>query len=126
MILKTATTEFPIAPAVLDGLQVGSKVNNMGSIASTYSREDYRVLEGIRSIPMTAVDSDPRHLFYAKNDFDHARRLAEEINTNGRIDPLILVVDPEGPYILEGAHRLGALHMLGKTHFPALVVEADV
>ena len=32
------------------------------------------------------------------------------------------VVDKEGPYILEGAHRLGALYLVGVKHIPALVV----
>lgn len=125
-----AHVEFPFATSVIDGLEVGSNVSNTDSIRATYNPDEYKILKGIRSIPMSILNSDPKHLFYAKNDFDHAKRLAEAIEYNGRIDPLILVVDPdsdlEGPYIMEGIHRLAALHILGKSHFPALVVEAYV
>jgi ParB-like chromosome segregation protein Spo0J len=32
------------------------------------------------------------------------------------------VVEKDGPYVLEGGHRLAALHILGAKHLPALVV----
>lgn len=61
-------------------------------------------------------------MFYARDDMDRARALAQEIERSGWVAPLIIVIDAEGPYILEGAHRFVALTLLGKTQFPALVV----
>ena len=46
-------------------------------------------------------------------------RLSKNSNT---ISPLIIVVENEGPYILEGSHRSEALFVLGAKTFPALVV----
>jgi len=120
---KKASAEYPLAPAEIDGLVVGSKVPNTGSIRSTY--EDYTILPGIRMVPMSDFTSAPHDMFYAKNDIDHARNLSEQIKHNGRIDPLIVVLDDGGPYVLEGGHRLAALHILGKKAFPALVVVAN-
>ena len=119
--MEEGQASYPLAPAMVDGLQIGSKIPNMGSIEASLS--DYTILKGVRVVPMSAVNGDPKALFYAKNDQDRARALAEKIRENGYIDPLIVVLDSEGPYILEGAHRLGALFLLGKGAFPALVVQ---
>ena len=113
--------EFPVAGPMVDGLTVGDDIDNMSSIwASMY---DYEIEDGIREVPMSLFNTEPRHNFYAKNDFDRCEALAEEIKASGRIDPLIVGVDKEGPYVLEGGHRLVALHLLGKKAFPALVVK---
>lgn len=48
--------------------------------------------------------------------------LAEQIRQSGELNPLIVVVDKDGPYILEGGHRYDALGVLGKKSFPAKVV----
>ena len=61
-------------------------------------------------------------IFYAKDDFDRSKALAEKIKESGWVDPLIIVIDKEGPYLLEGAHRFVALFYLKKKYFPALVV----
>jgi ParB-like chromosome segregation protein Spo0J len=50
------------------------------------------------------------------------KKLAEEIKETNEINPLIVVIDNEGLYVLEGGHRLAALHLLGKKTLPALVV----
>lgn len=118
---KMGAVEYPTAGSEVSGLRVGGNIPNTGSISS--SLHDYTILNGIRIVPMSDFDVRGLHdLFYASNDFKRAKDLAEEIRNNGYIDPLIVVVDDEGPYILEGAHRLGALHLLGLQSFPALVV----
>jgi ParB-like chromosome segregation protein Spo0J len=61
-------------------------------------------------------------LFYNRDDFVRVAALSNKILESKRIDPLIVVVDAQGPYLLEGAHRFGALLTLKKKKFPALVV----
>jgi hypothetical protein len=105
----------------VDGLVVNEHIPNLSSIGA--SVENHTTL-GVRELPMSDFGG-PKSVFYAKNDFEHSARLAEEIKASGVIAPLIVVVDKEGPYILEGAHRFVALHNLGKKSFPALVVRDD-
>jgi hypothetical protein len=50
------------------------------------------------------------------------KALAEEIKQSGEVNPLIVMIDEEGPYILEGGHRYDALKILGAKSFPAIVV----
>lgn len=112
---------YPRAGKYVDGLLVGDTISNVDSIEA--SLEDYFVVDGVREVPMSTFDTtDPYDLFYAANDLKRTRNLSEEIQETGRIDPLIVVVDKEGAYVLEGGHRLGALHLLGKSSLPALVV----
>mgnify|MGYP003150302099 CR=1 FL=1 len=104
----------------MDGLRVTDNVPNLSSISASGTEE---IGGGIREIPLSQFDSDPKDLFYAADDLRKTEALAEKIRTSGDIDPLIVAYDDKGPYILEGAHRLGALHLLNKKSFPALVVE---
>jgi site-specific DNA-adenine methylase len=112
--------DYPRAGAVVDGLKVRDAVPNRGSIGSTL--DNYEVLPGIREVPIAHFHASPTDLFYAKDDVERARALAGRIAESGEINPLIVVVDKDGPYVLEGAHRLGALSTMGKATFPALVV----
>jgi GNAT superfamily N-acetyltransferase len=84
------------------------------------SLDDWEEL-GVRELPYADFSSPDKH-FYDPKDFKRAEQLAAEIKENGEIEPLLVVVDEEGPYILEGQHRFVALHKLGYTTFPALVV----
>jgi len=110
------------AGEVVDGLEVGRDIPNTSSISASLG-EDFREVPGIREVSMSDFNSKPTELFYAKDDIDRAKALAEEIKRTGRIDPLIIAIDSEGPYVLEGGHRMAALSILGKKTFPALVVE---
>ncbi len=110
---------YQLASSEVDGLKVGSEIHNLSSIAA--SLDDYSILKGIRKINTDALGG-PSSVFYAKNDFDRSRALAEQIKQSKEIYPLILVHDSEGLYILEGAHRYVALCYLGVKHFPALIV----
>lgn len=110
---------YPRAGGKVDGRKVLKNVDNTGSISATLN--DWDELPGIRSVKMKAFDG-PRSVFYSKDDFDRARALAEKIKVSREISPLIIVIDDEGPYILEGAHRYVALYYLKAKSFPALVV----
>lgn len=111
---------------MVDGRTVGDKVSNRASIRASFHSHEYRVARGIREVPMSAFEiTDPQELFYAADDIRRTKRLARDIEASGRIDPLIVVVDDEGAYVLEGGHRLGALHLLGAYSLPALVVEHE-
>lgn len=114
---------YPVVKGKVSGLDVEKEIPNLSSIKS--SMNDYFILKGIREIPLKFFKSKPKELFYAKDDLDRTRELAEEIKYNKYISPLIVVIDSEDlnyPYILEGGHRLGALNILNKKTFPALIV----
>ena len=112
--------KYPIAKDTVDGREVLEDIPNTASIESSLT--DYDVLESIREIPMAGFESKLTDLFYAADDMKKARDLAEKIKESGQISPLIVVEDKEGLYILEGAHRMGALNLIGAKSFPALVV----
>jgi len=112
------------AGAEVGGVSVDfSDVPNMSSIRATYDEGEYRILPSIREVPVDEF-SEPESVFYSKADFERARDLSEAIGESGELNPLIVVIDDEGPYILEGAHRYVAVRYLGKSSFPALVVDA--
>ena len=119
-VVDTLNKKYKKASSSVSGLKVRSGVPNTSSISA--SLYDYEILKNIREFPMKELNSNPKALFYAKNDLDHVRNLAEQIKQSREISPLIIVIDDEGPYVLEGAHRLGALHIVGVKSFPAMVV----
>lgn len=112
---------YPKVGNIVDGRKVLKFVPNTGSIESTLV--DYKILDGIREVPVSEFSSNPKSYFYAKDDFDRCDALAEKIKQSKEIAPLIVVVDSEGPYLLEGIHRFVALLSLGAKSFPALVVQ---
>ena len=109
------------AGAEVDGRIVRKDVPNMGSISASF--EKYEVLPGVREVPMS-VWGDAEHLAALRGRALDARtqRLADEIAQNREINPLIVAIDDEGPYILEGGHRFAALIKNGAKSFPAVVV----
>jgi tRNA G10 N-methylase Trm11 len=111
--------QFPRIDGELEGREVLDHVPNTSSIGASFN--DYTVLPGIRSVPMSHFGG-PRTFFYAADDFDRADKLSEQIAQSGKIKPLIVAVDSEGPYVLEGAHRAVALQKLGVKAVPAMVV----
>ena len=78
-------------------------------------------LPGVRVVQMSDLGG-PRTVFYATDDFERSKRLAEAIQGSGEINPLIIGVDEKGPFIIEGAHRFVALYYLKVQEFPAIVV----
>ena len=114
-----SSVEYPLAGQEIEGLRITDDIPNTGSISA--SLYDYEILDGIREIPYSEF-GDPDKTFYSKNEDERCKILAEKIRENKWIDPLIVVVDQKGPYILEGGHRFVALHLLGLKSLPALVV----
>ncbi len=113
-------THYPLAEATVGGLRVEqSGVPNAGSISSSFN--DWQELSGLREIS-DFENGKPTDTFYAANDIKHSSELAEEIRSSGWISPLIIAINKNGPYILEGIHRFVALGELGVQSFPALVV----
>jgi hypothetical protein len=120
---QTPRSEYPdVQGRMVDGLYGLGDTPNQDSIAATL--DDYKILKGIKEVPLSDFESAPKDLFYAADDIKRTKALAEQIEQSGEVKPLIVVTKKgEKPYILEGAHRLGALHILGKKSFPAMVVE---
>lgn len=116
----TTPGDFAMAGVAVDGLTVRDEIPNQSSIGS--SVDDYTVLPGVREIPLTAFTQLPKLKYYSVSEETRTKRLAEQIKDSGEINPLIVVIDKEGPYVLEGGHRFDALRELGKTSFPAMVV----
>ena len=115
------SARFPDASDVVDGRKVinADNVPNMSSIDS--SLDDYEILPGIREVSMDEFPSlDGRH--YSAQGTKRIKDLEQEIASTGEITPLIVVIDDDGPYILEGATRSEALYRAGAKSFPAKVV----
>jgi len=105
--------KFSKAGSVVDGRAVRPDTPNMGSIDATF--DDYEVLPGVREIPLSEFEAPP-------SVNKRTKGLAEEISNSKEINPLIVAIDDQGPYILEGAHRYDALKIMGAKSFPAVVV----
>lgn len=117
---ETENLEEKYTPAsdTVGGLKVRDEVPNTDSIAA--SLNDRKVLKGIREVPV----SDFSEMKYANaRENQRVAKLADAIKESGEINPLIVVHDAEGSYVLEGGHRLAALQKLGIEKFPAMVVE---
>ena len=112
--------KYPRARDRVDGRLVRSAVPNKSSIES--SLDDYEVLPGIREVPFSAFDQLGPLRYYSTSEEKRTKNLAAQIRQSGEINPLIVVEDAEGPYVLEGAHRFDALRELRARAFPALVV----
>jgi len=109
----------PLTSNMLSGLQVLDNVDNTGSIAS--SLNDYKIMDGIRSVPMADFPGINGRSYSVENN-NRIKELARQIKDSGTISPLIVVIEKDDKYILEGSHRIDALYLLGVAHFPALVV----
>lgn len=113
--------EYPIISGTSDGRTIRQEIPNMESIDATL--DEYRILPGIRDVPLSEFYLTGKH--YSYDGTQRIRELAKEIQQSGEINPLIVVIEKEGPYILEGATRAEALYLLGANSFPALVVEEN-
>lgn len=114
-----ADARYPHADPVVDGRRVRDEVPNTESIDGYFDEQE--TLRGVRVVPMSDL-GDPRTVFYAADDFERSKRLADAIRHSEEINPLIIGVDEEGAFIIEGAHRYVALNYLKATKFPALIV----
>ena len=115
--------DYPNCGHNLDGYTVGDQVSNQASIEA--SLDNYKIRPGIKAVPMSDFQTELSALFYSASDKRHSKELAEKMKNSKVINPLIVVIDKDGPYVLEGVHRLGALGLMGVTHFPAMVVDDE-
>jgi len=114
---RSIRDKYKRAKATVDGRIVRSSIPNKSSIESNFD-----VLPGVREVPFSAFDQMGPLNYYSTSEAKRTKDLAAQIRTSGEINPLIVVEDAEGPYVLEGAHRFDALRELGARAFPALVV----
>lgn len=107
------------AGEIVDGRTVRSEIPNMESI--TASVDNPTILPGIYEIPLSEFGGlTGKH--YSAPGTKRIANLANAIAHNKEINPLIVVIDAEGPYILEGATRAESLYKLGAKSFPAKIV----
>ncbi len=121
-LVASTNARYPRAGREVDGRLVRTRVPNLNSIDGYFAES--QTLSGVRVFPMSDLGG-PRTVFYAADDFERSERLADAIRASGEINPLIIGVDKEGPFIIEGAHRYVALYYLKATAFPAVVVVGD-
>lgn len=111
---------YPLAGATVDGRNVQGQPPNQGSIPAALT--DYEVLPGIREVNFSLFTQMGDLSYYSPAEKSRTKALADQMKASGWITPLIVVVDNEGPYVLEGGHRFDALRELGAKSFPAMVV----
>jgi hypothetical protein len=113
-------SKYTKAGSVVDGRRVRSEIPNMASIES--SVENSTVLPGIYEIPLSEFEGGLTGKHYSVSGNKRIAELADEISINKEINPLIVVIDKDGPYILEGSTRAEALYKSGAKSFPAKIV----
>lgn len=101
--------------------EVRGEPDHTSSIAATFTK--YKVHWDVRLIPLRLFSYGFADNFYSDSDWKRVHRLKTLIEESRWVSPLIAVRDKEGYYILEGAHRLVALGMLGAKSLPAIIVE---
>ncbi|WP_454727732.1 MULTISPECIES: ADP-ribosyltransferase-containing protein [Cupriavidus] len=118
-VVQAVGQKYAEAAGTIDGRTVGEDVANAHAVSATL--DDYEMLPGVREIPMAAFDQLGPLSFHSTQERERTEQLAEAIKASGRIDPLIVIEDELGPYVLEGGHRFDALRLLGASAFPAKV-----
>ena len=117
---QSARDKYKRAQKIVDGRVVRDVIPNRTSIESSLDR--YEILPGVREVPFSAFDQMGSLRYYSIDEERRTKNLAAQIKQSGEINPLIVVEDGEGPYVLEGGHRFDALRELKAKAFPALVV----
>ena len=120
--LPPIRSKYKLAKDIVDGRIVRDGIPNMDSVSSSLG--NYEILRGVREVPLSAFTQmgPGSPSYYSTSEMNRTKHLAEMIRESKEIDPLIVVEDVEGPYILEGGHRFDALRELKAKAFPALVV----
>ena len=117
-VLTTVDQMYPVAGPIVAGLTVGNEVSNQDSIGA--SVEDYQILPRIREFPLHGFTG--KVSYRSASDYRHCEELAKRIWYSKQINPVIIVEEKGGPYILEGGHRVAALVDLKITSIPAMIV----
>jgi hypothetical protein len=109
------TQPFKDAGSSVSGMTVRDHIPNMSSIDASLEHPD--ILPGIKEVPLSAFKGyEPPKVTPRVSD------LASQIQSSGEMNPLIVAFDKDGPYVIEGGHRLDAAIHLGKDSIPAKVV----
>lgn len=109
---------YPRAGKLVDGRTVLPNIDNMSSIGATLT--DYETLPGVRDFPIHGFGG--KSSYYAADDQRRVVQLAAQIEQSKKISPIIIVEEKNGPYVLEGGHRISALVELKAKSIPALIV----
>jgi tRNA nucleotidyltransferase/poly(A) polymerase len=118
---ETLNHEFPIINGNnINGLIIRNDVPNMNSIEASLT--NYEILNGIREVSFNSFPQMGDLKYYSPDEEQKTKKLAKQIEYNKEISPLIVVIDEDGSYVLEGGHRFDALRELGISSFPAKVV----
>jgi hypothetical protein len=117
-LLEQTDKRYPVIGGRSDGREILDRVPNTESISA--SLVNYEELQHIRDVPISDFTLSGKS--YSVSENERIRKLAEAIKLSNKISPLIIVVDQDGPYILEGGHRAESLFLIGAKSFPAVVV----
>jgi hypothetical protein len=120
-IVAEIDKRLSLAKESVGGRIVRSGIPNRSSIDASLG-DKYKILTGIREVPFTEFPDMGDLRYYDAHEKQKTQKLAEEIKESGEINPLIVVYDKRGAYVLEGGHRFDALRELNAKSFPALVV----
>jgi len=104
---------------VVNGMRVRTDIPNLSSIGA--SLDNYST-HGLQEVPMSAFETVGKPRYRSVQERERTQELARQIQQNKELNPLIVVKDAEGHYILEGGHRFDALRELDIDSFPALMV----
>jgi hypothetical protein len=104
---------------IVNGMMVRKDIPNTSSIGASLT--DYST-HGLQEVPMSAFDVVGKPRYRSAQEEKYTKELARQIQQNKELNPLIVVKDAEGHYILEGGHRFDALRELDINSFPALMV----
>jgi hypothetical protein len=119
MTREELETKYKKAGDIVDSRKVREEIPNMDSIDS--SIENAIILPGLYEIPLSEFEGlTGKH--YSASGTKRIAELADEISKTKEINPLIVVIDKEGAYILEGATRVEALYKSNAKSFPAKIV----
>jgi hypothetical protein len=117
-LIAKFNNEYPVAGPIVDGMKVREQVPNMSSIGS--SLDDYEILPKVRVFPI--YDFPGCSYYRTTTDLARCKKLIDEIQINKELNPLIIVEEKNGPYVLEGSHRMSACVDLGLKEVPAIIV----
>lgn len=113
-------SRYPKVGNEIAGLRVTDEIANTSSISASLYK--WEILDDVREIKFTDFKDLDKPSFYSQTERKQTEELAAAIKENGYIDPLIVVIDDKGPWVLEGGHRFDALQIAGYKSFPALLV----
>ncbi len=120
-IEKNSEIETPILENKKELIQDG-----LPTLEIVSSKESAEALESEIGGDKGVIDGEIRYIPIQEYDVtqnNRSRQIAEQIQENEYIEPLIVAYDANGnPYIVEGQHRAAALQQLGYEKAPVIVI----